>query len=210
MAIFVENVVFSALFSFVGVCGYYTINFIAIHLENPFGDDITDLPMQLHQQDFNNRLRLLIDVGDGEHYRFCSGCKTDPTKPLAPPPVKAQSPEATTSRSITEMVPAFDLGSFASSFKIPTAFPNWPPNPCVVEDRMTCRHLNNNTKRNNSRLVKSTTKDESQQKGSRGPVNVHALLLLELNNPQSDIHHIDTSGIHRKGIWNPSDPNKWG
>lgn len=46
------------IFGFMCTCGYYALNEVAIQLEDPFGDDATDLPMQHYQYQFNCRLML--------------------------------------------------------------------------------------------------------------------------------------------------------
>eukprot|EP00929_Paragymnodinium_shiwhaense_P049408 TRINITY_DN2491_c1_g5_i1.p1 TRINITY_DN2491_c1_g5~~TRINITY_DN2491_c1_g5_i1.p1 ORF type:complete len:560 (-),score=74.21 TRINITY_DN2491_c1_g5_i1:244-1923(-) len=48
------------LFTFVPVYGMHFINFISIELENPFGDDDNDLPLDHFQSEMNNCLIMLL------------------------------------------------------------------------------------------------------------------------------------------------------
>ena len=47
----------AAVMSFLCTSGYYAVNEVAIELEDPFGDDANDLPMQHYQYEFNCRLQ---------------------------------------------------------------------------------------------------------------------------------------------------------
>merc|ERR1712159_855920 len=56
MHIYVQNLFWSMLFTAIAVGGYHAINEVAVELEDPFGDDANDLPMDEYQQSFNTRL----------------------------------------------------------------------------------------------------------------------------------------------------------
>jgi len=60
MAQLVPEPVWAAIFSFVPVFGAFSLNFIAIELENPFGNDPNDLPLVKFQQEMNNSLMMLL------------------------------------------------------------------------------------------------------------------------------------------------------
>jgi len=49
-----------ALFCFVPIFGLFSLNFIAIELENPFGVDTNDLPLQHFQDEMNSCLLMLL------------------------------------------------------------------------------------------------------------------------------------------------------
>merc|ERR1711975_194620 len=48
MNVFVTSPYWATLFSFVAIAGYYAINEVAIELEDPFGDDANDLPLNTY------------------------------------------------------------------------------------------------------------------------------------------------------------------
>merc|ERR1712025_570731 len=50
----------SGLMAFIVVGSYWSINFIAVELEQPFGDDDNDLPLKEMQEDMNNSLCALM------------------------------------------------------------------------------------------------------------------------------------------------------
>lgn len=56
MHIYVQNLFWSMLFTAIAVGGYHAINEVAVELEDPFGDDANDLPMDEYQRSFNARL----------------------------------------------------------------------------------------------------------------------------------------------------------
>jgi len=65
MDAYVNSAFWAALFSFLAVAGYMAINEVAIELEDPFGDDANDLPMDEYQLHFNDRLRPLLFLDEG-------------------------------------------------------------------------------------------------------------------------------------------------
>merc|ERR1719171_827585 len=48
------------MLSFIVSFCYWTINYIAVELEQPFGDDVNDLPLVEMQEDFNKSLRCIL------------------------------------------------------------------------------------------------------------------------------------------------------
>lgn len=56
----VETVYWCFVITFVVTFSYWSINYIAVELEMPFGDDWNDLPLYEMQQDMNGSLRTLI------------------------------------------------------------------------------------------------------------------------------------------------------
>ena len=52
----VDNPVVCALFTFIAVFGFLSINLIAVELEQPFGDDVNDLPLHDLQENLNPSL----------------------------------------------------------------------------------------------------------------------------------------------------------
>merc|ERR1719506_3049669 len=46
--------------TFLPVVGIFTVNFIAVELENPFGTDLNDLPMEHFQSEMNLCLLMLL------------------------------------------------------------------------------------------------------------------------------------------------------
>jgi len=57
----VENTVYSAILSFVSVFAFWSINYIAVEIEMPFGADANDLPIVTMQKDMNKSLMVLLD-----------------------------------------------------------------------------------------------------------------------------------------------------
>jgi hypothetical protein len=60
-ALLVNNVWDSVVISFMVVFSFWCINFIALELENPFGSDANDLPLEEMQSDFNDSLVELLN-----------------------------------------------------------------------------------------------------------------------------------------------------
>jgi len=57
----VETTFWAGLITFVVVFSYWSINYIAVELEQPFGDDANDLPLHEMQTDLNLSLASLLD-----------------------------------------------------------------------------------------------------------------------------------------------------
>lgn len=60
MCMWISSPLWGAVLTFVQVTFFWSLNSIATELENPFGEDVNDLPAQEIQTDFNERLLLLI------------------------------------------------------------------------------------------------------------------------------------------------------
>jgi len=65
--VFVDSPFWASTFAIVAVGGYNAINEVAIELEDPFGDDANDLPMQEYQNDFNCRLMFCGNLNMGKY-----------------------------------------------------------------------------------------------------------------------------------------------
>merc|ERR1711976_94579 len=50
----------AAVITFIVIFSFWSINYIALELEMPFGDDLNDLPLQYMQKDFNRSLVTLM------------------------------------------------------------------------------------------------------------------------------------------------------
>lgn len=57
----VSSKVLAAIFSFVPIFGMYSLNFIGVELENPFGNDDNDLPLDHFQTEMNKCLLMLLE-----------------------------------------------------------------------------------------------------------------------------------------------------
>merc|ERR1719210_3090503 len=57
----VENSFWACLLSFIVTFSFWSINYIAVELEQPFGDDANDLPLHEMQVALNNSLKALLD-----------------------------------------------------------------------------------------------------------------------------------------------------
>mmetsp|Transcript_3459 Transcript_3459/g.8617 ORF Transcript_3459/g.8617 Transcript_3459/m.8617 type:complete len:534 (+) Transcript_3459:105-1706(+) len=57
------NPVWAPIFSFVPIFGFASLNFIGVELENPFGDDANDLPLEHFQTEMNKCLLMLLHDG---------------------------------------------------------------------------------------------------------------------------------------------------
>eukprot|EP00746_Dinoflagellata_sp_MGD_P146259 gnl/MRDRNA2_/MRDRNA2_78761_c0_seq1.p1 gnl/MRDRNA2_/MRDRNA2_78761_c0~~gnl/MRDRNA2_/MRDRNA2_78761_c0_seq1.p1 ORF type:complete len:530 (+),score=50.78 gnl/MRDRNA2_/MRDRNA2_78761_c0_seq1:76-1665(+) len=56
-----NNFLLVAIFTFVPVFCFWSLNFIACEIEQPFGDDVNDLPVADMQVELNERLLLLLE-----------------------------------------------------------------------------------------------------------------------------------------------------
>merc|ERR1712178_494036 len=59
----VESEVWGGVFVFLQVFILWSLNFIAVEIENPFGNDANDLDGEKMQQEFNGQLLMLLSVG---------------------------------------------------------------------------------------------------------------------------------------------------
>jgi len=64
--VFVDSPIWAVMFSCVAVGGYCAINEVAKELEDPFGVDANDLPMQNYQHEFNCRLMCCASLNMGK------------------------------------------------------------------------------------------------------------------------------------------------
>merc|ERR1712054_304733 len=60
MATHVANKVWTPFFTFVPLFAMFSINFVGVELENPFGDDDNDLPLNHFQYEMNACLLMLL------------------------------------------------------------------------------------------------------------------------------------------------------
>jgi len=58
--VYVESIFNASFICFIVSFSFWTINFISLELEMPFGDDANDLPLEEMQQDFNRSLSDLL------------------------------------------------------------------------------------------------------------------------------------------------------
>mmetsp|Transcript_28729 Transcript_28729/g.79100 ORF Transcript_28729/g.79100 Transcript_28729/m.79100 type:complete len:532 (-) Transcript_28729:79-1674(-) len=61
MSIWTNNPVTASIFTFLAIVCMNSINMIATELENPFGDDVNDLPVHEFHCEFNSQLLLLLE-----------------------------------------------------------------------------------------------------------------------------------------------------
>merc|ERR1719197_771495 len=57
----VQTTPWAGVLSFIIIMAYWSINYIAVELEMPFGDDLNDLPVFDMQRDLNASLISLMD-----------------------------------------------------------------------------------------------------------------------------------------------------
>lgn len=60
VGLMIESPRWCASLTFLGILGFWAINYIAAEIEMPFGDDRNDLPMAEMQIEFNRTLRVLL------------------------------------------------------------------------------------------------------------------------------------------------------
>lgn len=65
---YIDNAFWAVVFTAITVGGYHSINEVAVELEDPFGDDANDLPMEAYQRQFNARL-LSMSYIDSEPFK---------------------------------------------------------------------------------------------------------------------------------------------
>merc|ERR1712151_1486123 len=56
----IESKIWAPIFTFVPLFGMFSLNFIGVELENPFGNDANDLPLDHFQTDMNKCLLMLL------------------------------------------------------------------------------------------------------------------------------------------------------
>jgi len=77
LASLIHNAVFACVFSFLPVFGMFSINFIAAQLENPFGSDDNDLPLDRFQTEMNSSLLMLLHENADHVPRPSMSCVMD-------------------------------------------------------------------------------------------------------------------------------------
>merc|ERR1719161_2819794 len=65
MCMWTGHWVWAFTFTYIPVFSFWCINLIAVEIEQPFGDDINDLPTHELQEEMNSTLLLLIDPASG-------------------------------------------------------------------------------------------------------------------------------------------------
>jgi len=60
VGLMIQQAYWAGLLTFVGIFGFWAINYIAAEIEMPFGDDANDLPIAESQMDFNQSLMVLM------------------------------------------------------------------------------------------------------------------------------------------------------
>jgi len=73
----VESKVLCAIFSFIPLFGMFSLNFIAAELENPFGTDANDLPLEHFQEEMNSCLLMLLHDNTDMIANASDRCVTD-------------------------------------------------------------------------------------------------------------------------------------
>lgn len=73
----VNSKILACVFTFVPMFGLWNLNFISIELENPFGTDDNDLPMEHFQQEMNNCLMMLLHPNTDLIANVSSRCVMD-------------------------------------------------------------------------------------------------------------------------------------
>jgi len=92
---FVDDIYWATALTFIAVAGYHALNFVAVELEDPFGGDINDLPIQNYQNTVNNRLRQLFMLEElecaspslSEESNSFAKLFAEPVQPAKPPTV---------------------------------------------------------------------------------------------------------------------------
>jgi len=80
MCMWVTSPLWTGILTFVQVFFLWSLNTIATELENPFGDDVNDLPAEELQKDLNRRLMMLIEPASQRtpHLRVASEEEASP------------------------------------------------------------------------------------------------------------------------------------
>jgi len=73
----IDHLVWAPILAFVPVFGAHAINFIAIELEDPFGEDDNDLPLAHFQAEMNNCLLMLLHPNTDIIAGVSDNCITD-------------------------------------------------------------------------------------------------------------------------------------
>eukprot|EP00931_Biecheleriopsis_adriatica_P050556 TRINITY_DN29277_c0_g1_i1.p1 TRINITY_DN29277_c0_g1~~TRINITY_DN29277_c0_g1_i1.p1 ORF type:complete len:491 (+),score=71.48 TRINITY_DN29277_c0_g1_i1:62-1534(+) len=73
----ISHKVMAPLFTFASLFGMFSVNFIAIELENPFGNDANDLPLEHFQEEMNLCLLMLLHPNTDLVANVGSECQYD-------------------------------------------------------------------------------------------------------------------------------------
>merc|ERR1719359_1519806 len=77
MSSLLRSKVLCVLFTFIPIFGMFCLNFVAQELENPFGIDANDLPLQHFQTEMNNCLMMLLHPNSDLIANIGPRCETD-------------------------------------------------------------------------------------------------------------------------------------
>jgi hypothetical protein len=73
----IKSKVIAAIFTFIPIFGMFSLNFIASELENPFGTDDNDLPLEHFQEEMNSCLLMLLHTNTDMIAGTSKNCITD-------------------------------------------------------------------------------------------------------------------------------------
>lgn len=118
MHVYVENAGWAILFTAITVGGYHGINEVAVELEDPFGDDANDLPMEEYQHQFNARL-LSMSYIDSAPFKC-----PKPAPDFCPPPVLESRPSCFDEAQMIEMDGLEVKFSWVSHLTTPATYTN--------------------------------------------------------------------------------------
>eukprot|EP00929_Paragymnodinium_shiwhaense_P028069 TRINITY_DN16343_c0_g4_i1.p1 TRINITY_DN16343_c0_g4~~TRINITY_DN16343_c0_g4_i1.p1 ORF type:complete len:520 (-),score=114.30 TRINITY_DN16343_c0_g4_i1:86-1645(-) len=105
----IEHRVVAPLVTFVPVFGMFYMNFVAIELEMPFGDDDNDLPLRHFQDEMNGSLLMLLHANADHLPRTGRSCVRD-WKDIAGPVMKGTGGSNTKSLYLRKAVRGDDSG----------------------------------------------------------------------------------------------------
>jgi len=77
MSCIVQSKIMCGFFTFMPTFGLYCLNFVAIELEDPFGTDDNDLPLQNFQAEMNNCLMMLLHPNTDMVATISDRCEMD-------------------------------------------------------------------------------------------------------------------------------------
>eukprot|EP00405_Crypthecodinium_cohnii_P009621 CAMPEP_0206429532 /NCGR_PEP_ID=MMETSP0324_2-20121206/6293_1 /ASSEMBLY_ACC=CAM_ASM_000836 /TAXON_ID=2866 /ORGANISM="Crypthecodinium cohnii, Strain Seligo" /LENGTH=571 /DNA_ID=CAMNT_0053895223 /DNA_START=33 /DNA_END=1745 /DNA_ORIENTATION=+ len=73
----IDHLLWAPIFCFIPVFGSHALNFIAMELEDPFGEDDNDLPLAHFQAEMNNCLLMLLHPNTDIIANVCDTCVVD-------------------------------------------------------------------------------------------------------------------------------------
>lgn len=80
MSALIRNKWFAAILTFIPIFGMFSLNFIASELENPFGNDDNDLPLEHFQCEMNTSLLMLLHHNTDHVALLSDRCQLDFSK----------------------------------------------------------------------------------------------------------------------------------